>query len=68
MTDFNKLVPSKKIQTFKEIEEAGLIAQGMLFKLYRTGQIEVIKIGNKNHVSREEIIRYLTQNTIAKSA
>ena len=68
MTNFNTLVPKKKIQTFKEIEEAGLINQGMLFKLYRNGQIEVIKIGNRNHVSRDEIIRYLSENRIEKYA
>ena len=68
MTDFNKLVPKKKIQTFKEIDEAGLINTGMLFKLYRNGEIEVIKIGNKNHVSRDELIRYLEQNRIQKVA
>ena len=68
MTDFNTLVPSKPIQTFREIADAGIITEGMLFKLYRTGKIEVIKIGAKNHVSRDEIIRYLSENTIRKSA
>ncbi len=68
MTDFNSLVPSKPIQSFKEIADAGLITQGMLFKLYRTGKIEIIKIGNRNNVSRDELIRYLESNTIEKSA
>jgi len=68
MTNFQTLVPKKKLQNFKEIEEAGLIQQGMLFKLYRAGEIEVIKIGTKNHISRDEIIRYLEQNRIEKTA
>ena len=68
MTNFNTLVPKKALQTFKDIADSGLITQGMLFKLYRAGQIEVIKIGNKNHVSRDELIRYLEENTIEKSA
>jgi len=66
MTNFQTLVPKKPIQSFKEIADSGLITQGMLFKLYRTGQIEVIKIGNRNNVSRDELIRYLEQNTIPK--
>lgn len=68
MTNFQTLVPKKPIQSFKEISDFGLISQGMLFKLYRSGQIEVIKIGNRNNVSRDEIIRYLEQNTIEKIA
>ncbi len=69
MTNFQTLVPNTKLlYSFKEIAEMGLIAQGMLFKLYRAGLIEVIKIGNRNNVSRDEIIRYLEENTIEKSA
>lgn len=67
MTDFQTLVPEKPIQSFKEIADSGLITQGMLFKLYRTGQIEIIKIGNRNNVSRDELIRYFEENTIEKS-
>ena len=66
MTNFQTLVPKKPIQSFKEISEAGLITQGMLFKLYRTGQIEVIKIGNRNNVSRDERLRYLDDDRIEK--
>ena len=66
MTNFQTLVPKKLIQSFKEISDAGLITQGMLFKLYRTGQIEIIKLGNRNNVSRDEIIRYLEDNRIEK--
>lgn len=68
MTNFQTLVPKKPIQSFKEIADAGLITQGMLFKLYRTGQMEVIKIGNRNNVSRDELIRYLEDNRIEKYA
>ena len=68
MTDINSIVPNKPIMSFKEIADAGLITQGLLFKLYRTGQIEVIKLGNRNNVSREEVVRYLTENTIPRTA
>lgn len=68
MTDFNKIVSEKPIQTFKEIAESGLISQGLLFKLYRAGEIEVIKLGNRNNVSRLELIRYLEDNTIKRTS
>lgn len=67
MTNFQTLVSKKPIQSFKEISDSGFITQGMLFKLYRTGQIEIIKIGNRNNISRDELIRYLEENTIEKS-
>lgn len=67
MTNFQTLVPKKPIQSFKEISDSGLITQGLLYKLYRTGQIEIIKLGNRNNVSRDELIRYLEENTIEKS-
>lgn len=69
MTDIQTLVPKTKlIYTFKEIADMGLITQGLLFKLYRTGQIEVIKLGNRNNVSRDELVRYLEENTIERTA
>jgi len=64
MTNFNTLIPNDKlIYSFRDIAKMGIITEGMLFKLYRTGLIEVIKIGNRNNVSRDELIRYLEENT-----
>ena len=67
MTDFNTIVPNKPIQSFKEIADAGLMTQGLLFKLYRTGKITIIKLGNSNNVARDEIIRYLSENIIERT-
>ena len=69
MTDMQKLVPrTKLIYSFREIADFGLITQGLLFKLYRNGEIEVIKLGNRNNVSRNELIRYLEDNRISRTA
>ena len=68
MTDYNEMVPdTKPIYSFKEIAKMGLITEGLLSKLFRTGKITVIKLGNRNNVARSEIIRYLKDNTIKKS-
>jgi predicted transcriptional regulator len=45
-----------------------LIKTDMAKKLINNGQIEVTRIGNKLHISRTELIRYLTENTTERSA
>ena len=69
MTNFETLVPNtKQIYSFKEIANMGFITEGLLFKLFRTGKITVTKLGNRNHVSRAELIRYLNDHTIERTA
>ncbi|MDX4013166.1 hypothetical protein Q6A86_09240 [Aliarcobacter skirrowii] len=38
----------------------------MAKKLVYNGYLEVVKIGKKIHISREELIRYLEENTYSK--
>ena len=68
-TDYDKTLPPFVIANLMQIEQmkAGLKV-AMLKKLIGKGKIEVIKIGNKLHISRAELIRYLNDNTIQKSA
>ena len=40
----------------------------MLKKLIYNNKIEVVKIGNKNYISRSELINYLKKNTIPSVA
>jgi len=42
----------------------GAIKTDMLKKLITQGQIEIVKIGTKVHISRPELIRFLNDNTI----
>lgn len=63
-TDYNELIPKSVLFNIKEVEELGIIKTDMMKKLILQGEIEVVKIGNKTHISRSELIRYLKDNTI----
>jgi len=63
-TEYNKLIPKGLLFTIKDINDMGLIKSSMLKKLILSREIEVVKIGNKNHISRVELISYLERNTI----
>ncbi|MDN5128048.1 DNA-binding protein [Aliarcobacter butzleri] len=61
--NYNSLLPSKILFSLKEIEDLGVIKTDMAKKLVYSSFLEVVKIGNKIHISREELIRYLKENT-----
>jgi len=63
-TDFDKLIPQRVLFNLKEIESFGIIKIDMAKKLIAKSELEIVKIGNKIHISRDEIIRYLKSNTI----
>lgn len=52
-TDYNLIIPNKILFNLKEIEEIGLIKTDMAKKLVYNGYLEVVKIENKLHISRE---------------
>lgn len=64
--DYNLIIPNRILFNLKEIEEIGLIKTDMAKKLVYNGYLEVVKIGNKLHISRTELIRYLEKNTYSK--
>lgn len=61
--NYDLLLPNKILFSLKEIEDLGAIKTDMAKKLIYSGFLEVVKIGNKIHISREELIRYLKENT-----
>lgn len=63
-TSYDTLIPKKVLFSIKEIEELGIIKSDMCKKLILNRKIEVTKLGNKNFISRSEIIRFLESNTI----
>ena len=63
-TNYDELIPKGVIFNLKEIEEMNIIKTDMAKKLILKNEIEVVKIGNKLHISRSELIRYLETNTI----
>ena len=62
--NYDELIPKGVIFNLKEIEEMNIIKIDMAKKLISKNEIEVVKIGNKLHISRSELIRYLEANTI----
>ena len=63
-TNYEELIPKKVLLSIKEIDQYGIIKSHMCKKLIYQQRIETVKIGNKNFISRSEIIRYLESNTI----
>lgn len=61
--NYDLLLPEKVLFNLKEIEQIGIIKTDMAKKLVYNGFLEVVKIGKKIHISREELIRYLESNT-----
>ena len=58
IANYDLLLPPKVLFNLKEIEEIGLIKTDMAKKLVYKGFLEIVKIGNKIHISREELITY----------
>ena len=61
--NYDSLLPQKILFNLKEVEDIGIIKTNMAKKLIYNGFLEIVKIGNKIHISREELIRYLKSNT-----
>jgi len=65
-TNFDSLIPQGVLFNLKEVENFNILKTNMAKKLISKNEIEVIKIGNKVHISRTELIRYLEENTIQR--
>jgi excisionase family DNA binding protein len=63
-TNYDELLPKAILYSLRTVEEIGLIKVDMLKKLIASRKIEIVKVGNKMHISRTELIRYLEKNTI----
>jgi len=63
-TNYDEILPSGVIFNLSQIQEMSLIKIPTAKKLITNGKLEAIKIGNKLHISRAEIIRYLEDRTI----
>lgn len=68
ISEYEQLIPHKILFTIKDINDMGLIKTSMLRKLIYNNKLEVVKIGNKNHISRNELIAYLQRNTLPSVA
>jgi hypothetical protein len=63
-TDYNELIPNGLLFSIKEIDEMNLIKSDMLKKIIYNREIEVVKIGKKNFISKIALVAYLEANTV----
>lgn len=63
-TNYDELLPKGILFSIKEIDDMGLIKSDMLKKLIYNREIEVVKIGTKNFISRSVLILFLKKNTL----
>ncbi|MFA9238458.1 MAG: DNA-binding protein [Candidatus Paceibacteria bacterium] len=63
-TDYNELISKGVLFSIKDIDEMNLIKSDMLKKLIYNREIEVVKLGKKNFISRVALVAYLEANTI----
>jgi len=63
-TDYNELIPEGILFSIKDIDEMNLIKSDMLKKLIYNREIEVVKLGKKNFISKVALVTYLEANTI----
>jgi hypothetical protein len=67
-TDYYTLIPVGILFSIKEIDEMNLIKSDMLKKLIYNREIEVVKLGKKNFISKTALVAYLEANTIPAEA
>ena len=62
--NYDELLPKGILFSIKEIDDMGLIKSDMLKKLIYNREIEVVKVGTKNFISRSVLILFLKENTL----
>ena len=62
--NYDDLLPKGILFSIKEIDDMGLIKSDMLKKLIYNREIEVVKVGTKNFISRSVLILFLKKNTL----
>ena len=66
-SNYNKIIPAGVLFNLAQLQELNIIKISTAKKLIYIGKLEAIKIGNKLHVSRAEIISYLSINALCKT-
>ena len=68
IADYKNIIPNKVLFNLREVENIGILKIDMAKKLIVNGEIEAVRIGNKLHISRDVLIKYLEDNTMVKVA
>ena len=66
-TDFETIIPKQILFQLKELEELGIIKIKTAKKFIDNGLINAVKIGNRLHVTRVDLIKYLNDRVISKA-
>ena len=66
-TNYNKIIPDGVLFSLTEIQNMKLLKTSTAKKMIDKGLIEFVRIGNKIHISRTELIRYLEEQTVPKT-
>ena len=64
-TNYDTLIPQGVLFNLQQVEDMQIIKKDMAKKLIYKNELEVVKIGNKLHISRAVLIRFLEENTIS---
>jgi hypothetical protein len=59
-------LPSQVLFNLKTIDELGIAKIATMKKIISNQGISIVKIGNKIHIRRSELIRYINANTIPR--
>ena len=65
-TNFEEILPDLVLFNLKQLEDFGVLKTPTAKKLINQGKIEAIKIGAKLHITKAEVIRYLTDRTLKR--
>ena len=63
-TNYDSIIPAGVAFNLKQIEAMNILKVSMAKKLIAKRELEFLKFGNKIHISREVLIRYLEENTV----
>ncbi len=64
VTNYEDLIEHYVLMSIKDIHDMKIIKSDMLKKLIYKKEIEIVKIGSKNFISRTALIAYLEANTV----
>ena len=62
--NLDNIIPKGVLFNLGQLQELNILKTPTAKKLIYAGKLEAIKIGNKLHISRAEIIRYLEDRTL----
>ena len=65
-TNFEEILPNLVLFNLKQLEDIGVFKIPTAKKLINQGKLEAIKIGAKFHITKAEVIRYLTERIVKK--